>query len=312
MKLAPAITRAALTCTLIVAPAATGTAVNAALAAPTQGIVATYDSDANTGTPTPQPTQAPSTGQQGTQQTPNQSPTQGTSGPSKPQIDVTNPGNDPLVKTDHSKDKGGWLSGGWTDDESVKQGAESARPLLGFLSFAIGWLLSIMIALVTVSNMLGLFYVAVSIGFIRTILSGGMYGNDTGSQSGMNSMGMGMGGNPNGGAKAQGGWLKGIRVIPAAAIQAVEMAESGERGGPSGNQMGAMMPGSFGGAPQQVGGSAKPITPIRYYLQKQALELVALGVAIILLVLSSVLVDTGIAFGNGLSQVLYWLLSQIF
>lgn len=312
MKLAPAITRAALTCTLIVAPAATGTAVNAALAAPTQGIVATYDSDANTGTPTPQPTQAPSTGQQGTQQTPNQSPTQGTSGPSKPQIDVTNPGNDPLVKTDHSKDKGGWLSGGWTDDESVKQGAESARPLLGFLSFAIGWLLSIMIALVTVSNMLGLFYVAVSIGFIRTILSGGMYGNGTGSQSGMNSTGMGMGGNPNGGAKAQGGWLKGIRVIPAAAIQAVEMAESGERGGPSGNQMGAMMPGSFGGAPQQVGGSAKPITPIRYYLQKQALELVALGVAIILLVLSSVLVDTGIAFGNGLSQVLYWLLSQIF
>lgn len=308
MKLAPAITRAALTCTLIVAPAATGTAVNAALAAPTQGVVATYDSDANTGTPTPQPTQAPSTGQQGTQQTP----TQGTSGPSKPQIDVTNPGNDPLVKTDHSKDKGGWLSGGWTDDESVKQGAESARPLLGFLSFAIGWLLSIMIALVTVSNMLGLFYVAVSIGFIRTILSGGMYGNGTGSQSGMNSMGMGMGGNPNGGAKAQGGWLKGIRVIPAAAIQAVEMAESGERGGPSGNQMGAMMPGSFGGAPQQVGGSAKPITPIRYYLQKQALELVALGVAIILLVLSSVLVDTGIAFGNGLSQVLYWLLSQIF
>lgn len=313
MKLAPAITRAALTCALIVAPAATGTAVNAALAAPTQGIVATYDSDANTGsTPTPQPTQAPNTGQQGTQQTPNQSPTQGTSGPSKPQIDVSTPGNDPLVKTDHSKDKGGWLSGGWTDDESVKQGAESARPLLGFLSFAIGWLLSIMIALVTVSNMLGLFYVAVSIGFIRTILSGGMYGNGTGSQSGMNSMGMGMGGNPNGGAKAQGGWLKGIRVIPAAAIQAVEMAESGERGGPSGNQMGAMMPGSFGGAPQQVGGSAKPITPIRYYLQKQALELVALGVAIILLVLSSVLVDTGIAFGNGLSQLLYWLLSQIF
>lgn len=162
--------------------------------------------------------------------------------------------------------------------------------------------------------MLGLFYVAVSVGFIRTILSGGMYGNGTGSQSGANSMGMGMGmsGNPNGGAKAQGGWLKGIRVIPAAAIQAVEMAESGERGGPSGNQMGAMMPGSFGGAPQQVGGSAKPITPIRYYLQKQALKLVALGVAIILLVLSSVLVDTGIAFGNGLSQVLYWLLSQIF
>lgn len=313
MKLAPAITRAALTCALIVAPAATGTAVNAALAAPTQGIVATYDSDANTGTPTPQPTtQAPGTTQQGTQQTPNQSqPTQGTSGPSKPQIDVTNPGNDPLVKTDHSKDKGTWLPK-WSDDESLKRGAESARPLLGFLSFAIGWLLSIMIALVTVSNMLGLFYVAVSIGFIRTILSGGMYGNGTGSQSGMNSMGMGMGGNPNGGAKAQGGWLKGIRVIPAAAIQAVEMAESGERGGPSGNQMGAMMPGSFGGAPQQVGGSAKPITPIRYYLQKQALELVALGVAIILLVLSSVLVDTGIAFGNGLSQVLYWLLSQIF
>ena len=108
MKLAPAITRAALTCALIVAPAATGTAVNAALAAPTHRVVATYDSDANTNTPTPQPTQAPSTGQQGTQQTPNQpQPTQGTSGPSKPQIDVTNPGNDPLVKTDHSKDKGG-------------------------------------------------------------------------------------------------------------------------------------------------------------------------------------------------------------
>lgn len=59
MKLAPAITRAALTCALIVAPAATGTAVNAALAAPTQGIVATYDSDANTGTPPRSPRKRP-------------------------------------------------------------------------------------------------------------------------------------------------------------------------------------------------------------------------------------------------------------
>lgn len=50
---------------------------------------------------------------------------------------MTTPGTDPLVKTDHSKDKGGWLSGGWTDDESVKQGAESARPLLGFLSHSL-------------------------------------------------------------------------------------------------------------------------------------------------------------------------------
>lgn len=315
MKLAPAITRAALTCALIVAPAATGTAVNAALAAPTQGIVATYDSDANTGTPTPQPTtQAPGTTQQGTQQTPNQpQPTQGTSGPSKPQIDVTNPGNDPLVKTDHSKDKGTWLPK-WSDDESLKRGAESAHPAAALFSFIIGWLLTLMISFFTLTNMLGLFYVSVSVGFIRTILSGGMYGNGTGSQSGANSMGMGMGmgGNPNGGAKAQGGWLKSMRVVPAAAIQAVEMAESGERGGPSGNQMGTMMPGSFGGAPQQVGGSAKPITPIRYYLQKQAWEIVCLGIAIIVLVLSPVLFDTGIAFGNGLSQILYWLMSQIF
>ena len=313
MKLAPAITRAALTCALIVAPAATGTAVSAALAAPTQGVVAAYDSDANTNTPTPQPTQAPGTTQQGTQQTPNQpQPTQGSNGPSKPQIDVTTPGTDPLVKTDHSKDKGKWLPK-WSDDESLKQGAESAHPAAALFSFITGWLLSLLIAVYALINMLGLFYVSVSIGFIRTILSGGMYGNGTGSQSGANSMGMGMGmgGNPNGGAKAQGGWLKNMRVVPAA-VQAVEMAESGERGGPSGNQMGAMMPGSFGGAPQQVGGSAKPITPIRYYLQKQALELIALGVAIILLVLSPVLFDTGIAFGNGLSQIIYWLTSQIF
>ena len=330
MKLAPAITRAALTCALIVAPAATGTAVSAALAAPTQGVVATYDSDANTDTPAPQPTQAPGltqqgtaqqgttqnpglTQQQGTQQAPTQpqQPAQGNNGPSKPQLDVTKPGTDPLIKTDHSKDKGKWLPQ-WSDDESLKKGAESAHPAAALFSFITGWLLSLLIAVYALINMLGLFYVAVSIGFIRTILSGGMYGNGTGSQSGANSMGMGMGGNPNGGAKAQGGWLKGMRLVPATAIQAVEMAESGERGGPSGNQMGTMMPGGFGGAPQQVGGSAKPITPIRYYLQKQALELVFLGVAIVILVLSPVLFDTGIAFGNGLSQILYWLTSQIF
>lgn len=332
MKLAPAITRTALTCALIVAPAVTGTAVSAALAAPTQGIVATYDSDANTDTPAPQPTQAPGTvqqgttqqgttqnpgltQQQGTQQTPNQQPqpAQGNNGPSKPQLDVTTPGTDPLIKTDHSKDKGKWLPK-WSDDESLKRGAESAHPAAALFSFITGWLLSLLIAVYALINMLGLFYVSVSIGFIRTILSGGMYGNGTGSQSGANSMGMGMGmgGNPNGGAKAQGGWLKGMRLVPATAIQAVEMAESGERGGPSGNQMGTMMPGGFGGAPQQVGGSAKPITPIRYYLQKQALELVFLGVAIVILVLSPVLFDTGIAFGNGISQIIYWLTSQIF
>ncbi|MBF1664265.1 MAG: hypothetical protein HXO64_06920 [Rothia mucilaginosa] len=332
MKLAPAITRTALTCALIVAPAVTGTAVSAALAAPTQGIVATYDSDANTDTPAPQPTQAPGTvqqgttqqgttqnpgltQQQGTQQTPNQQPqpAQGSNIPSKPQLDVTTPGTDPLIKTDHSKDKGKWLPK-WSDDESLKRGAESAHPAAALFSFITGWLLSLLIAVYALINMLGLFYVSVSIGFIRTILSGGMYGNGTGSQSGANSMGMGMGmgGNPNGGAKAQGGWLKGMRLVPATAIQAVEMAESGERGGPSGNQMGTMMPGGFGGAPQQVGGSAKPITPIRYYLQKQALELVFLGVAIVILVLSPVLFDTGIAFGNGISQIIYWLTSQIF
>lgn len=332
MKLAPAITRTALTCALIVAPAVTGTAVSAALAAPTQGIVATYDSDANTDTPAPQPTQAPGTvqqgttqqgttqnpgltQQQGTQQTPNQQPqpAQGSNIPSKPQLDVTTPGTDPLIKTDHSKDKGKWLPK-WSDDESLKRGAESAHPAAALFSFSVGWLLSLLIAVYALINMLGLFYVSVSIGFIRTILSGGMYGNGTGSQSGANSMGMGMGmgGNPNGGAKAQGGWLKGMRLVPATAIQAVEMAESGERGGPSGNQMGTMMPGGFGGAPQQVGGSAKPITPIRYYLQKQALELVFLGVAIVILVLSPVLFDTGIAFGNGISQIIYWLTSQFF
>lgn len=331
MKLAPAITRTALTCALIIAPAVTGTAVSAALASPTQGIVATYDSDANTDAPAPQPTQAPGTvqqgttqqgttqnpgltQQQGTQQTPNQQqPTQGSNGPSKPQLDVTTPGTDPLIKTDHSKDKGKWLPK-WSDDESLKRGAESAHPAAALFSFITGWLLSLLIAVYALINMLGLFYVSVSIGFIRTILSGGMYGNGTGSQSGANSMGMGMGmgGNPNGGAKAQGGWLKGMRLVPATAIQAVEMAESGERGGPSGNQMGTMMPGGFGGAPQQVGGSAKPITPIRYYLQKQALELVFLGVAIVILVLSPVLFDTGIAFGNGISQIIYWLTSQIF
>ena len=313
MKLAPAITRAALTCALIVAPAATGTAVSAALAAPTQGVVATYDSDANTDTPTPQPTQAPGTTQQGTTTQNPGLPQQGSNGPSKPQLDVTTPGTDPLIKTDHSKDKGKWLPK-WSDDESLKQGAESAHPAAALFSFITGWLLSLLIAVYALINMLGLFYVSVSIGFIRTILSGGMYGNGTGSQSGANSMGMGMGmgGNPNGGAKAQGGWLKGMRLVPATAIQAVEMAESGERGGPSGNQMGTMMPGGFGGAPQQVGGSAKPITPIRYYLQKQALELVFLGVAIVILVLSPVLFDTGIAFGNGISQIIYWLTSQIF
>lgn len=324
MKLAPAITRTALTCALIIAPAVTGTAVSAALASPTQGIVATYDSDANTDAPAPQATGTTQQGttqnpgltqQQGTQQTPNQQPqpAQGSNTPSKPQLDVTTPGTDPLIKTDHSKDKGKWLPK-WSDDESLKRGAESAHPAAAIFSFITGWLLSLLIAVYALINMLGLFYVSVSIGFIRTILSGGMYGNGTGSQSGANSMGMGMGmgGNPNGGAKAQGGWLKGMRLVPATAIQAVEMAESGERGGPSGNQMGTMMPGGFGGAPQQVGGSAKPITPIRYYLQKQALELVFLGVAIVILVLSPVLFDTGIAFGNGISQIIYWLTSQIF
>ena len=62
---------------------------------------------------------------------------------------------------------------------------------------------------------------------------------------------------------------------------------------------------------QQVGGSAKMVSPIRYYLMKELWEMVFLGFAVVVLILSPVLPDSGIALGNGFVQFIYWVLSYI-
>lgn len=280
------------------------------------------------------PDDSPSTNQQGTpsNQGNHQSPQQGTqSNQPGVQLDTTDRDHDPAIKTDPDKDYGNFLKGGVLDQEGLNTGYQSAQTWVKMVSLAVGWIIALVFILVLLTNALGLFYVAVPIGFIRNILSGGLYGNATGmhapgqqmggmmSGMGMNRMGgMGMSGmsQPPAGSAAQGGVLRHLRFVPSAAIQAVELAESGGTGGASGMRPGMMQSGGAYGAgmgmpAQQVGGSAQMVSPIRYFLMKQIWEMVALGFAVVVLILSSVLPDSGIALGNGFVQVIYWALSYI-
>ena len=244
-----------------------------------------------------------------------------------PQLDTTERDHEPAVKTDPNKNYGEFLKGGTLDQEGLNKGYQAAQPWVKFISIAVGWIIALTFIFVFLTRALGLFYVTVPIGFIRNILSGGLYGNATGMHSpgqqmgGMMSGRMGGGGmmgmsQPPAGSAAQGGVLRHLRIVPASAIQAVELAESGGTGGASGMRPGMMQSGGAFGAgmgmpAQQVGGSAKMVSPIRYYLMKELWELVFLGFAVVVLILSPVLPDSGIALGNGFVQFIYWVLSYI-
>lgn len=247
--------------------------------------------------------------------------------PKPPQLDTTDRDHDPAIKTDPNQNLGEFLKGGVLDQEGLNSGYQAAQTWVKIVSILVGWIIAIVFILVLLTNALGLFYVAVPIGFIRNILSGGLYGNATGMHAPGQQMGsmmsgrMGMGGmggmsQPAAGSAAQGGVLRHLRLIPSSAIQAVELAESGGTGGAAGMRPGMMQSGGAFGAgmgmpSQQVGGSAKMVSPIRYFLMKQIWEMVALGFAVVVLILSSVLPDSGIALGNGFVQVIYWILSYI-
>lgn len=305
---------------LLIPLVSTPTAAYASPAPTTAGVVLSTDTPSY-------PDDSPTTSnqQQGTNNdTPqNQNNQQGTH--KTPQLDTTERDHDPAVKTDPNKNYGKFLEGGTLDQEGLNTGYQAAQTWVKIVSIAVGWILALTFIFILLTNALGLFYVAVPIGFLRNLLSGGLYGNATGMHSpgqqmgGMMSMGrmggMGMS-QPPAGSAAQGGVLRHLRVVPAAAIQAVELAESGGTGGATGMRPGMMQSGGAFGAgmgmpTQQVGGSAKMVSPIGYFLRKQLWEMVYLGFAVVVLILSPVLPDSGIALGNGFVQVVYWLLSYI-
>lgn len=231
----------------------------------------------------------------------------------RPQVDTTERGHAPLVKTDPNKSVGNFVKESRLDENAMKEGFVAAHPIVGIVSKLVGWIVSLLVGTLTLFNLLGLFYVVVPLGFLRNIMSGGL-SNSTGGASapmmgGMGRVGM-MGASS---APAGGGIISKLRMVPTSAIQAVALAEQGERGGASMGRPGMMGMGAspMGVGAQQMGGSAKPVRPIPYYLRAQAIDLVLIGVALVILVFSSVLFDTGLKLGNGLAQLIEWGISYV-
>lgn len=219
------------------------------------------------------------------------------------QWDTSSDAGDPLIKRDKSQDKGNFLKDHHLNEDAMMKGYQGAAPLVALTSKIVGYLIGLLVVSLALFNALGLFYVAVPIGFLRTLMSGGQYGN---TQAGSGGMSMGMMGRMSGpGQMAQGSGMKNWRMVPASAIQAVDLAESASPGGAAG-----MMPGmAFGG--QAQGASAEPVRPVPYYLKAQAVDMVLIGVAVVLLVLSSVLFNTGIDLGNAAASAIQWMVEKV-
>lgn len=224
------------------------------------------------------------------------------------------------LNRDRAHDLGQELKGNHINPEDYQRGYVAAQPLLKWTSWLIGWGLAILVGTVAFFNLAGLIYVAVPVGFVRNILSGGMYSTSGGSpmQGSMPGMGMGgyggaggygmrggMMGGMAGGATQQesAGALRHFRIVPSSAIQAVAMADSGTGTGRNA--------GGMGGYGMQAQQSQAPIRPIPYYLKAQAIDIFLLGVAIIILVLSSIIFDTGLNFGNLTVSILESLLGGL-
>lgn len=244
-----------------------------------------------------------------------------------PHLDTRQESDDPIIQRDESKDLGEYLKGGTIDDEAAQRGFAAAHPIANVASTIAGWIVAILVGTLALFNALGLFYVAVPIGFLRKIMSGGAYGT-SGSPNGMGAgmgmggpmggfggmrggMGMGMGA-PMGGMGASattssgGSSLANFRIVPDSAIKAVQLAESGATGGAA-----MTMPGSMGVPGMQQGGSAQPVRPIPYYLKAQLIDMVLIGFAVVTLVLSSVFFDTGIDLANAFTSIFKWALSYV-
>ena len=207
------------------------------------------------------------------------------------------------LNRDRAHDLGQELKGNHINPEDYQRGYAAAQPLLKWTSWLIGWGLAILVGTVAFFNLAGLIYVAVPVGFVRNILSGGMYSTSGGSPMQGSMPGMGMGGyGMRGGATQQesAGALRHFRIVPSSAIQAVAMADSGTGTGRN-----------AGGYGMQAQQSQAPIRPIPYYLKAQAIDIFLLGVAIIILVLSSIIFDTGLNFGNLTVSILESLLGGL-
>lgn len=246
--------------------------------------------------------------------------------PSSPTSPSTPAQGDPSVVDDIMKNKdnsGDILKGVYTDTDKLSEGFSVGQEIFRGVSWLTGWIVAALVGLLAFSNAAGLFYVAVPIGFVRKILSGGLYGNtNQNSVSGGMMGGMGMMGRPGGmmggrmGNHMGGGpgvnsqptgnsMIRNFCVVPASAINAVNMAEAGQGGGRSGGSMGTMTP--MG----QQGQSAQQINPVVYYLKEQAIALIFVGVALVILVFSSVLLDAGINFGQMFVTIADWFMQKI-
>lgn len=242
-----------------------------------------------------------------------------------PQLDITERDHDPLVNLDDSENVGEFLKNQNLDQEQLNHGFEAARPLVAWTSWVVGWVLAIIVGTIALFNILGLAYIAIPIGFVRYLLSGGASNNPGGSANGgQGSMGSGFGaggysahsshgiGAPSSAMQGHSsGSVSFFRVAPSAAIQAVALAETGSL---PGGQHNTNMNFNPGGANMNINagaGAAKPVNPYTFFLKQQVVSIIALGISIVVLVLSSVLFDTGISLGNAFVQILQWLLSYL-
>lgn len=275
--------------------------------------------DDNDSTPSPTQSHQPGEPWQPSQQQPAPVPA-----PSPAPAPGTNPGNvieDYIddVQNQNPHDEGDILEGGYVDTEQLQQGYGVGRQIFRGIGWLTGWLVAFLVAMLGLVNLLGLIYVAIPISVLRSLLSGGLHGNTNQNSMasgarmggmgmggmgmarpgiGMGMGGMGMGGMPSNTQPSGNSIRRMTGVVPSTAINAVNLAESGQGGGQGGGRMGTMTP--MG----QQGQSAEQVNPVTYYLRQQSKELIFVGVALVVLVLSSALFDAGLNIGEvGLSIV---------
>lgn len=237
-----------------------------------------------------------------------------------PQIDTSDRGHDPLIDINENENVGEFLKGQHVDQEQLGAGFSAASPIVAWTSWVVGWTLAILVGTIAFFNVMGLAYIAIPFGFLRYLLSGGASNNPGGSANGgQGSMGgYGAGGYGAPAQSAQGthssSWISHFRLVPTAAIQAVALSETG--GLPGGNHgHNTNLNFNPGGGPNvnvnAGNNSSSVVNPYTFYLKQQAVAMVALGVSIVVLVLSSVLFNTGINLGNAAVQLIEWIMSYI-
>lgn len=181
------------------------------------------------------------------------------------------------------------------NNEQMQSGSYLAQPIVDFLGVLSGALMTVVIAWTAVQTVVDLLYW--SMPPLRGLLSKGSQPQQASGGMGMGGMGgYGMGGGMGGGQQQQSSKLP--TCVSDDMVQAMEMSQPHQQGGMGGMGMGGMG-GMMGGQQQQQ----SPKHTLLTYAKKRTFSLILLGVCMVVL-FSSILVDTGINIGAFLSKIL--------